>query len=357
VFVKRDEPRSFDIFRLSARSYLEHHNRVKGRLRLEMSGEGKVLEGLRWVPRWASHVGCIKGCLNYLNSDVSDAWLFGATGHAFILNISPGLCPSGPTDWDTSGFLRLGRNLGYSVESVDVYCPKKRDLRDAQERAWDHVQRSIDEGLPCYGWEIDIPEYFVIYGYDKTGYYISGPECDEGAGPVPWRNLGTSEIGVVLVASVWRTEPAGVRQTVRDALSHALDLGHNRVKWTDRTGGLDGYAVWIEAMEKGRADRFGLGYNAAVWAESRRFAVEFLKEAQQRLDAGLEYLFEKAVTHYEVVARNLKAVSDIYPFRQCEHAPVEANDHARATAEILKEVRDAEAAGLDVLVELINRLT
>ncbi|MHC4520430.1 MAG: hypothetical protein ACYTAS_17725, partial [Planctomycetota bacterium] len=232
VLVKTDQPRVYDIFRLSARSYLEHHNQLKARLRLEVTGEGKMLEGLRWVPRWASHVGCVKGCLNYLKRDVSDAWLFGATGHAFVLNISPGLCPSGPTDWDTSGFLRLGRNVGYRVEKVDEYCPKEPDRREAQERAWDHVRRSIDDGLPCYGWELDIPEYFVIFGYDKTGYYISGPECDEGAGPIPWRNLGTSAIGCVLVASVQRTGPADVRQTVRDAFSYALNIGHNRVRWT-----------------------------------------------------------------------------------------------------------------------------
>ena len=236
------------------------------------------------------------------------------------------------------------------------HCPKKPDRRDAQERAWDHVQRSIDEGLPCYGWEIDIPEYYVIYGYDKTGYYISGPECDEGAGPIPWRNLGTSEIGVVLVASVKRTEPADVRRTVHDALSYALDVGHNRIKWTDRTGGLDGYAVWIEAMETGKAGRFGLGYNAAVWAESRKFAVEFLEEARQRLDDGLHALFERAISQYDIVARNLKTVSDTYPFQQCEDALVATDDRARATAGLLKEAREAEAAGLDILAEVVAAL-
>jgi hypothetical protein len=357
VFVKGDEPRKYDIFRLSARSYLEHHNQVKGRLRLKLTGEGKVLEGLRWVPRRASHVGCIQGCLKYLGIDVSDAWLFGATGHAFVLNVSPGLCPSGPTDWDTSGFLRLGRNLGYRVESVDVYCPKKPDLRDAQERAWDHVRRSIDEGLPCYGWEIDIPEYYVIYGYDQGGYYISGPGCDEGAGPIPWRNPGTSEIGVVLVANVRRTEPADVRQTVRDALSFALDVGHNRRKWTDRTGGLDGYTVWIEAMREGRAGRFGLGYNAAVWAESRKFAVEFLQEARQRLQDGLHALLDQAIAQYEIVARNLKGVSDTYPFTECRDDRVKSDDHALTAAQALTEARQAEATALDVLAEIVAKLS
>lgn len=356
VFVKGDEPRLYDIFRLSARSFLEHHNQIKGRLRLAETGKGKMLDGLRWRPRWASHVGCIKGCLDYLGCKVSDAWLFGATGHGFTLNISPGLCPSGPTDWDTSGFLRLGRNVGFQVESVDAYCPKEIDRRDAQERAWDHVRHSIDEGLPCYGWEMDIPEYYVIFGYDKTGYYISGPQCDEGAGPIPWRNLGTSRIGVVFVSSVRRAEPAAPRKTVRDALDYAVTIGHNRVKWTDRTGGLAGYDLWIETMEQGKAGRFGLGYNAAVWAESRKLAVEFLKEARQKLDADLHPLFDRAIAPYETVAHSLKTVSESYPFQECKDTGVKADAHAQAAIDALKQARAAEATGLDVLAELVDVL-
>ncbi|MBN2240795.1 MAG: helix-turn-helix transcriptional regulator [Dehalococcoidales bacterium] len=57
-------------------------NRLKG---ATMSNR---LENLRWVPKNTTHLGCIKGCLNYLDMDVTNAWLFGATGHAFILNIA-----------------------------------------------------------------------------------------------------------------------------------------------------------------------------------------------------------------------------------------------------------------------------
>ncbi len=358
VFLKSDELRCYDIFRLSARSYLEHHNQVKGRLHLRTKGGEKTLENLRWVPHWASHVGCLQGCLNYLGIETSEAWLYGATGHAFVLNVSPGLCPSGPTDWDTSRFLELGRNLGYEVTGVDHWCPKQDDaLTEAQREAWDHVRNSIDEGLPCYGWELDVPEYYVIYGYDETGYYISGAGCDSGAGPVSWQNSGTSEIGVILVSSVRRIEPADVRQTVRQALSYAVDIGRNRCEWTDRTGGLAGYDLWIETMEQGKADRFGLGYNAAVWAESRQFAVEFLREAKQRLGRDSGLLFDRSLAQYETVAQGLRAVSEAYPFtQQCADA-VKVDSHAQTALEALKQARDAEATGLDVLEELAARLS
>jgi len=360
VFVECDEFRVYDIFRLSARSYLEHHNQARGIVRARPAAlkEARTLDSLRWVPRWASHVGCIKGCLDYLGIEVSDAWLFGATGHAFAINISNGLCPSGPTDWNTDRFLELGRNVGYGIQSIDEWCPKKGDsLAETQLEAWDYVRNCIDEGTPCYGWELDIPEYYVIYGYDEDGYYVSGPGCDEGAGPIPWQRLGTSEIGVVLVVGVRPAAPADARQAVRDALTYALELGHNRRKWTDRAGGLAGYDLWIETMEAGKADRFGLGYNAAVWAESRRFAVEFLQEARERLDNGLHPLFDRAIASYETVARQLKAVSDAYPFRDVDKdGRVEVDAHAMTAIEALKQARTAEATGLDVLAELVAKL-
>jgi hypothetical protein len=50
----------------------------------------KKLANLNWQPRWNSYLGCVKGCLDYLNLDVSDAWLYGATGKAFSLNLPQG---------------------------------------------------------------------------------------------------------------------------------------------------------------------------------------------------------------------------------------------------------------------------
>ena len=71
----------------------------------------KQLENLRWKPKWTTHMGCIKGCLDYLGIDMSDAWLFGGTGHAFVINIPDGVCPSGPTAWQTQILFKLGANL------------------------------------------------------------------------------------------------------------------------------------------------------------------------------------------------------------------------------------------------------
>ena len=57
----------------------------------------KALENCRWTPRWVSHLGCIKGCLDFLGIEISDAWLYGGTGHdcAFQPSGAQGLGESG----------------------------------------------------------------------------------------------------------------------------------------------------------------------------------------------------------------------------------------------------------------------
>jgi len=89
----------------------------------------KELEGLRWTPKWVSHLGCVKGCLDFLGVPASDAWLFGATGHAFVLNIHEAVCPSGPTAWNAEVVRRLGRNVGYETYGLNSRRGEAAGLR------------------------------------------------------------------------------------------------------------------------------------------------------------------------------------------------------------------------------------
>ena len=129
----------------------------------------KALENCRWIPRWASHMGCLKGCLDYLGIEISEPWLYGGTGHAFVINLHEEVCPSGPTAWNTERLFELGKNLGYRLDARFGFKDQE-DFADLQQSAWEHVQYAIDQDKPCYGWELEIPEFYVIYGYGDGGY-------------------------------------------------------------------------------------------------------------------------------------------------------------------------------------------
>ena len=315
------------------------------------------LETLKWDPSWVSHLGCVKGCLDYLGVDISKGWLYGGTGHAFVINMHDEVCPSGPTAWKSTMLFELAPNLGYRVQGV-FGSKHTEDLAELQGRAWAFTREAIDQGLPCYGWELEIPEYYVVHGYDDAGYYFSGAGCDEGKGPKPWDELGDTGIGMVEMYSVSPSEAAAPSVAVREALVAALEHARNPETWIlpGYKAGLAGYDAWIRAVRSGTAGAMGMWYNAVVWEECRRYGAEFLEEAKGRLDGGLGPLLDEALVHYRLVAQQLKAVSELYPPYQAGEGQIAVNDTSRAAVEALKNARDAEAAGLEVLGRLVSEL-
>jgi hypothetical protein len=319
----------------------------------------KALENLRWSPQWVSHLGCIKGCLDYLGLDISNAWLFGGTGHAFVINLHEEVCPSGPTAWKAEMLFKLGRNLGYDLDGV-IGFKRNEDFAAVQRKAWDHVREKIDQGLPCYGWELEIPEFYVVCGYDDGGYYFSGPGCDEGKGPKPWQELGDTGIGVVEMYSVSPGQAADDATTVREAMGFALEHATSPGKWIHDgyRAGLAGYDNWIAAVEEGTASALGMAYNAAVWAECRSYAAQFLREAQERIGSKAEALLDEAIRHYGQVSKSLNEVTELYPFSpDLTEDPIGRAGPSGAAVEALKKARETEAAGLQVLAAIVEALT
>jgi hypothetical protein len=320
-----------------------------------------TLDTLRWTPRWTSHLGCLEGCLDYLGLPISEAWLFGGTGQAFAINIAPGVCPSGPTAWNTERIYALGANLGYETQ-VTFALRRSADFEVKQRHGWDRVRHAIDSGLPCFGWELKIPEYYVIHGYHETGYLFKGPLCEAGGGPRAWREVGATEIGVLELVVVNKASAAEEHRVVKEALEFALALNETPERWTlDRSRlGLAAYSAWIEAVAANEALGVGMAYNAAVWSECRRMAVGFLREAKGRLSARGGLSFDAAIGHYNGVAGHLEAVANMFPFLSTSEEDRDRNvrDPARLAMarEHLDGARRAEESGLLALAEIVALL-
>jgi len=321
----------------------------------------KRLDDLRWEPLWVSHVGCLKGCLNYLGKEMSAAWLFGATGQAFMLNVAEDVCPSGPTAWKTNVLITLGSSVGYRTIVVFGYRGNG-DLEQAQERAWEAARRAIDDGIPCYGWELDVPEFYVINGYDEVGYYYQGCTVDEGAGPKPWRELGDTGIGCVELVVVHPEQPRDDATIVKNALEFAGAVAAGGKDWVlpGYAMGLAGYDTWIAGLKSGKASGMGPSYNASVWDSCRRHAVDFLKEARSRLPGRADGAFDEAIEAYATVASNLAAVAGQFPFLGADEAQRDADardvERIQTAVKHLALARDAESRGVKALAVIASHL-
>ncbi len=307
----------------------------------------KKLENLRWQGRWVTDLACLKSCLDYLDINVSDAWLYGASGNAFALNIHEELCPSGPTAWKKERTYRLAENVGCKIRTLSVFKGEE-DFAEQQKSIWEQVKKAINDGLPCYGWELDIPEYYVINGYDGEDYLYSG--CTQEQGTKFWKELGDTEIGMLEVHIVSPAKAADDMRTVREALEFAIEHSKEPAKWVLNNiykCGLDGYDQWTGALEKGSVSAGGTAFNSQVWGECRQNAYAFLKEAKERIDADGEGLFDEAIRCFEVVAQEFGRLQELFEFKPRDfEREITDKELLNKASQSLQKARDAEAKAL-----------
>jgi hypothetical protein len=245
-----------------------------------------------------------------------------------------------------------GINMGYQFGMVMGWKQQADDFSKLQAEAWEFTKTNLDEGIPVYGWELAIPEFYVVNGYDEVGYYYSGPGADERGGPKPWKELGDTGIGMIEMYSVKPGTPKKDAKVVKSALQNVIKHAGNPKEWIFEkyAAGLKGYDTWISGLENGIAGRFGVGYNAAVWHECRKYAVDFLIEAKERLPDVASKQFDQAISHYQVVVDSLGKVSDIYPFQPGgDDEVISVDDQCRLAIDFLENARAAEAEGLTLL--------
>ena len=192
------------------------------------------------------------------------------------------------------------------------------------------------------------------------GYYFSGPNCGDGKGPKPWRDLGNSSIGILEVYSVHPNDTADPVKAIKESFMKSLHHSSNPddIIFPNYRSGLKGYDWWISAIEDGSAVGMGHSYNAAVWAECRKFATQFLKEARKYLPDDIKMLIDDARKQYEIIAANLESISKDYPFTPAlNNKPMGIDDRTGKTVESLKNARNAEESGLRFLEEIVKKLS
>jgi hypothetical protein len=236
---------------------------------------------------------------------------------------------------------------------------RKPGFKDLQKQAWEMAKAALDKDIPVIGWELAVPEWYVIEGYDDTGYYYNGPGADQGPSPKPWIKLGKTDIGLLEVYSIQPQEPARDEIIIKEALAFALAFNQGSDKWVlpDYLAGNTAYQAWIDAVSSGKAASMGHAYNAAVWEECRRYAADFLREAQTRVPGAADAPFEGAIQSYTEAADRLKDVSELYPFfENTREEPLGKNAKSEKAAEYLQAARKAEAKGTAYLEEIVQGL-
>ncbi len=254
----------------------------------------KEIRNLKMLPFETTLMGVSKGVADYFDIAMSDGWLFGGSGHAFLINIHEQLCPSGPYCWKRETFYKLVRNLGILMKDLGFFSAESTPGEKAKVE--EILRRSIDTGNPC---SLLNMENQLISGYDEKHFILQQPwpKADLPITPKTltfrtWKELG-KEIHVNFFAFA-KTRKAGDETIIRESLSYAVELTRKPDRHRDEHYhiGLEAYSAWIKAVENGYGASHGNWWNGTVWSECREMASRYFLEIAQKYK---EKISKKAV--------------------------------------------------------------
>ncbi|MBY8985663.1 MAG: hypothetical protein KGD65_11375 [Candidatus Lokiarchaeota archaeon] len=274
-----------------------------------MKGQ-KILKNLKYENFATNLIGCLKGCADYFNLNISSSWLFGVSGHAFLMNIHDEICPSGPYCWNYDPFYNLLANVG--LKMVDLgFFHKESDSKDVQE-VERIVRNSIDEGNPCIILNMDNQ---LIVGYDDTKFILKPANIEFNNPPsLTYKTWVEFEKEFhITIFQISQTTPKDDKTAVKEAIQYAINVAKGPAKnytMEKYTTGLAAYDVWMNAINNDFGDSHGHLWNGTVWAESRHMANRFLFEVGKKFSGKIEEESNKIRMKYKEIAKNLNLARD-----------------------------------------------
>ncbi len=304
---------------------------------------GKAIPNLKMAPYNTTLMGVLKGVADYFGLASSGAWLFGASGHAFLINIHEELCPSGPYCWNPESFRRLVGNLGILIQDLGFFSADSGPSERAKIE--EVLRRKIDAATPC---SLLNMENQLISGYDDAHFILQKPwPMDLPITPATltfgtWHELG-AEVHVDFHAFT-KTRKADDETAIRQSLGWAVDIAHAPGKYTEKPyhAGLEAYDAWIDAVKNGQGSSHGNWWNGTVWSECREMASGCFTEIGRRRP-GISKKAGELSGQYRSLAELLRKVSN---------KELVADEKIR----LLLEAKRIEESGIRKIEELLGAM-
>lgn len=247
--------------------------------------------------------------LKHAGSSLSREYITGASAFAFrIWAETKTQCPSAMSVFDFD-LLKKGVELaGYDCVYVSRLWHEEAVEVERREEAHRAIIDAVNDGIAPIVWDIGIPEWGVIIGYDDEAQSYD-VVCATGARErMAYAQLGRREVPILSVAI-----PTGRQQADPVALAHGTikkAIEHVRGReWTERPAyesGLAAYPIWAELVRNVDQAGFFSKYYVCTYASLRRCAAAYLREL-----AGRDAALGSAADAYAHVAQALAKAQTI----------------------------------------------
>jgi len=334
------------------------------------------------LPTWITCAAALHGLIEYTDRKMSLPMVLGLSGHAFRLTVVPKeIHIAGPTMFPFADVLQEGlRNMGFESrvvggEAADCApapnanhvsptllgadAREKRPLPTLLPQALELVHRSIDRGYPVLAWDLFIPEFGLIYGYDDESKQLyAGDNCGHDK-TIAFEHLGRGLVEELFVLAIEKTveidQKTMLTKAIGAALRHYAGAGSDKAC----TNGLMAYTAWLEAFQQGGIEPNGNAYTIAVAENARRNASLFWSEiAATWNDPAFDELRPtvlEASALYGQIADEFAKLSKLFPFPA--GGEPNASEPSKQAAAILQGIESLERKAVALLELMLEKLS
>lgn len=201
------------------------------------------------------------------------------SGFAFRMWVAADLCPSATSIWDFAQQKPWVESGGLSCGYIDRLWGQEDVEEERRLAAIEMIKKSIDNGIAAISWDIGVPEWGLIIGYDDTLQKFATLSITGDEGEMDYEQLGKRELPLLNVLII----KGKINKSQEDIISDSLKLakGHlNGEEWCDNVKGL---AIYPE-LEKYFKDELShelswtMEYNIGTYAALKWYAWRFLEK-------------------------------------------------------------------------------
>jgi len=259
--------------------------------KLNISWDG-VADSTGYLFSFAKSLAC--AVQNSPYSELS-ADIVATSGFAFRMWANADLCPSAMSIWAFSQQKPWVENGGLQCGYIERLW-EQDDVAEARRLdAIEMIKASIDSGIAAISWEVGVPEWGLITGYDDEMQTFA-TLCVNGAqGEMPYDTLGNGDIPLLNVLTIH----GRTAKPQTDVLADTLKMAKNHLlggEWTDNAKGLAVYSVMTKACESDDPQlclAWEMEYYLGTYAALKEYAWKYLEKCgHSKLAVLYKQIFE-----------------------------------------------------------------
>jgi len=128
--------------------------------------------------------------------------IIATSGFAFRMWIASDLCPSATSIWSFNQQKKWVENSGITCDYVERLWGQDNLEVERRHVAYDMIKKSINNGIAAISWDIGIPEWGLIIGYDDERQKYATLSITGKEDEMDYSALGTREVPILNVLTI-----------------------------------------------------------------------------------------------------------------------------------------------------------